>query len=77
MEELKNDDVHMVIAMRILNIFSQDHPENPYISQPEAMVVLFPPLGEAKAIVRLSTPEKWFSTVDKNGDLKIDVQELA
>jgi hypothetical protein len=77
MEELKSDDVHMGIAMRILNIFSQDHPENPYFSQQEAMVVLFPPLGEAKMEVRMSTPEKWFGNVDKNGDLKIDAQELA
>ena len=32
MEELKNDDVHLGIATRIVNIFSQGHPENPYIS---------------------------------------------
>jgi hypothetical protein len=68
MEELKNDDVHMGIALRILNIISKDHPENPYISQTEAKEVLFSLLGEAKMEVRLSTFEKWFSNVDKNGD---------
>lgn len=39
--------------------------------------VLYPPLGEAKLEVRMSTPEKWFSNVDKNGDLKIDADELS
>jgi hypothetical protein len=41
------------------------------------MKVLYPPLGEAKLEVRMSTPEKWFSNVDKNGDLKIDADELS
>ena len=47
MEEHKGDDVYMDIALRIVNIFSKDHPQNPYISQSAAIKVLFPPLGEA------------------------------
>ena len=77
MEELKNDDVHLGIALRILYIFSKDHPENPYISQIEAKEVLFPTLREAKMELCMRTFENWFNNVDKNGDLKIDAQELA
>ena len=39
--------------------------------------MLFPPLGDAKIEVRMNTPEKWFGNVDKNGDLKIDANELS
>ncbi len=41
------------------------------------MKVLYPQLGESNIEVLGSTPEKWFRKVDKNGDLKIDANELA
>ena len=60
MEELKNEDAHMGIANRILNIFLQDHPSNPYMLKDEAIYVLYPPLGKAKMEVRIKDAEQWF-----------------
>ena len=67
MVESKINEVHMDLAFRILNIFSQGR-EVPYISKEESDKVLYPVLCPLRVEVRLHKPEKWFKDVDLKHD---------
>jgi hypothetical protein len=58
-------------------MISHGNLNHPYIMQNQAIEILYPIISKLKCEVRMISPEKWFSNVDKNGDNRIDVEELT
>ena len=72
----ESKDVYMDIATKIVNILAQD-PKTPYISQKDALDILYPTLSTLKTEVSYLLPNAWFNKVDKDKNQKITTDELA
>jgi hypothetical protein len=67
MVEPKITEVHMDLAQRIVNIFSQGR-EDPYISAEESAKVVHPVMSPYRIEIRLPKHDKWFKELDDNKD---------
>ncbi len=71
------ENPHERIAQQIIQILAYDWNSHPYITEEQAIEVLYPQVAYLKGEVRLRGPKKWILMVDKDENHNISVQGLT